>query len=68
MQAFDQLNYYMQDRGLNFIDTAEVYPVPVEQQHQGATERIIGNYIAKHAAMREKMVLATKVGTICRSV
>ncbi|ROV59590.1 NADP(H)-dependent aldo-keto reductase [Vibrio ponticus] len=57
--AFNQLDYAF-ERGVNFIDTAEMYPVPPKQQTQGATEEYIGNWIEK-SGKREKVVLATKV-------
>jgi len=37
-QAFQQLDYAL-ERGLNFWDTAEMYPVPPKRETQGATER-----------------------------
>lgn len=48
-------------RGVNFIDTAEMYSVPARQETCGATETIIGNWLAARPGMREKIVLATKV-------
>lgn len=49
------------ERGLNFIDAAEMYPVPPSEKHYGATERILGRWFAQHPAARSQMVLATKV-------
>ncbi len=49
------------DRGINFIDTAEMYAVPTRAETYGATETIIGNWFAKHAGARQKVVLASKV-------
>lgn len=49
------------ERGVNFIDTAEVYSVPTRQETYGVTERIIGNWFAKRPGARQKVVLATKV-------
>ncbi|CAK4071152.1 NADP(H)-dependent aldo-keto reductase [Vibrio sp. 16] len=57
--AFRQLDFAL-ERGVNFIDTAEMYPVPPSPQTQGATEQHIGNWL-KHSGKREKVVLATKV-------
>ena len=57
--AFNQLDYAL-ERGVNFIDTAEMYPVPPKQNTQGATEQYIGNWLEK-SGKREKVVLATKV-------
>ncbi|WP_457331562.1 aldo/keto reductase [Rhizobacter sp. P5_C2] len=48
-------------RGINFIDTAEMYAVPTRRETYGATERIIGNWFAARPGMRQKVVLATKV-------
>jgi aryl-alcohol dehydrogenase-like predicted oxidoreductase len=49
------------ERGVNFIDTAEMYAVPTRAETYGATEAIIGNWFAKHPGARQKVVLATKV-------
>lgn len=48
-------------RGVNFIDTAEMYAVPARAETFGATETIIGNWIAKNPGARQKLVVATKV-------
>jgi aryl-alcohol dehydrogenase-like predicted oxidoreductase len=49
------------DRGINFLDTAEMYPVnPLSKETQGDTERVIGSWI-KSSGRREDIVLATKV-------
>lgn len=48
------------DNGINFIDTAEMYPVPPIAATQGKTEEFIGNWLEK-SGKREKVVLATKV-------
>lgn len=48
-------------RGVNFIDTAEMYAVPPKAETFGATETIIGNWFAKNPGARQKLVLATKV-------
>jgi aryl-alcohol dehydrogenase-like predicted oxidoreductase len=49
------------ERGVNFIDTAEMYSVPARAQTFGATETIMGNWFAKRPGARQKLVLATKV-------
>ncbi len=49
------------ERGINFVDTAEMYSVPARQETCGATETIIGNWFAKNPGARAKVVLATKV-------
>ena len=48
-------------RGVNFIDTAEMYAVPPRAETFNATEIILGNWFAKNPGAREKLVLATKV-------
>ena len=58
-EAFNQLDYAF-ERGVNFIDTAEMYPVPPKAASQGATEQYIGNWLAK-SGKRGKIILATKV-------
>src|SRR6266542_5260200 len=49
------------ERGVNFIDTAEMYAVPARAETFGATETIIGNWFAKNPGVRDRLVLATKV-------
>jgi aryl-alcohol dehydrogenase-like predicted oxidoreductase len=51
---------YAFERGINFFDTAELYPIPPKAETQGATERIIGSWF-KARGTRDKVVLATKV-------
>lgn len=46
--------------GINFIDTAEMYPVPPKAETQGRTESYIGNWLSRRGE-RENIVLATKV-------
>ncbi len=48
-------------RGVNFLDTAEMYSVPARAETFGATERIIGNWFGKNPGVRGRLVLATKV-------
>jgi aryl-alcohol dehydrogenase-like predicted oxidoreductase len=49
------------ERGINFLDAAEMYSVPARAETCGATETILGNWFAKDASRRNKVVLATKV-------
>ncbi|WP_180114078.1 NADP(H)-dependent aldo-keto reductase [Acinetobacter sp. YH12063] len=58
-EAFAQLDYAL-ERGLNFWDTAEMYPVPPKPETQGSTETIIGNWIAARGG-RDKIILASKI-------
>ena len=46
-------------RGVNFIDTAEMYPVPPNATTQGRTERYLGSWLARHG--REGLVIASKI-------
>lgn len=59
VEAFEQMDYAL-SRGVNFWDTAEMYPVPVNQDTAGETERIIGNWFEKNGR-RSEVILATKV-------
>ena len=49
------------ERGINFLDTAEMYAVPARLETCGATETILGNWLAKHPGARQQLVVATKV-------
>ena len=49
------------ERGINFLDAAEMYSVPARAETCGATETILGNWFAKDTSRRNKVVLATKV-------
>jgi len=55
-------------RGLNFIDTAEMYSVPARRETFGATETIIGHWFVKHPGARRQVVLATKVAGPSRNM
>ena len=58
-QAHAQLDYAL-ERGVNFIDTAEMYPVMPRGETQGRTEQYIGTWLKK-SGKRNEVVLATKV-------
>jgi len=60
-QAFEQLNYALDEAGINFIDTAEMYSVPPSKENYGATETIIGNWFEANPGKREGLVLASKI-------
>jgi len=55
-------------RGVNFIDTAEMYSVPPRAETYGATEAIIGNWLASRPGVRQRVVLATKVAGPSRNM
>jgi len=58
-EAFAQMDM-ARDYGINFFDTAEMYPVPPMAQTQGSTETIIGNWL-KARGSRGDILLASKV-------
>jgi aryl-alcohol dehydrogenase-like predicted oxidoreductase len=58
-QAHEQLDYAL-TRGINFLDTAEMYPVPPRGETQGRTEEYIGSWLAARGK-RDDVVIATKV-------
>ena len=60
-EAHSQLDYAL-EKGINFIDSAEMYPIGGNAQIFGRTERFIGTWIQKiGASQREKLVIATKI-------
>ncbi len=58
-EAFGQLDYAV-DAGINFIDAAEMYPVPPRPETQGLTEQYLGNWLARRGR-RDDLVIASKV-------
>jgi aryl-alcohol dehydrogenase-like predicted oxidoreductase len=56
------------ERGVNFLDTAEMYAVPARAETFGATETILGNWFAKNPSARGRLVLATKVAGPARGM
>lgn len=58
-EAHQQLDYAF-SRGINFIDTAEMYPVMPRAETQGRTEAYIGSWL-RHSGQRQNVVLASKV-------
>eukprot|EP00179_Madagascaria_erythrocladioides_P028962 CAMPEP_0198329738 /NCGR_PEP_ID=MMETSP1450-20131203/16411_1 /TAXON_ID=753684 ORGANISM="Madagascaria erythrocladiodes, Strain CCMP3234" /NCGR_SAMPLE_ID=MMETSP1450 /ASSEMBLY_ACC=CAM_ASM_001115 /LENGTH=371 /DNA_ID=CAMNT_0044033983 /DNA_START=30 /DNA_END=1145 /DNA_ORIENTATION=+ len=61
--AHAQLDFAIKDIGLNFLDTAEIYPVPASAPNwsPGATEKYIGTWLAKNQDLRPRIVIASKV-------
>lgn len=59
-EAHEQLTYAVEERGLTFIDTAEIYPIPPERQKQGLTETYIGTWLKKRGR-RDDLIIASKV-------
>jgi hypothetical protein len=58
-EGHGQLDFAL-DRGVNLIDTAEMYSIPPRAETQGSTERIIGSWLAARKN-RDRVILATKV-------
>ena len=58
-EAFEQMNFSLEN-GVNFFDTAELYPVPATPDKYADTEKIIGNWFSK-TGNRDKVILATKI-------
>ncbi|MBD3658182.1 MULTISPECIES: NADP(H)-dependent aldo-keto reductase [Marinobacter] len=58
-EAFEQLDLATA-AGINFIDTAEMYPVPPRAETQGLTETFLGNWLARRGR-RDDLVIASKV-------
>ena len=58
-EAFEQLDYAT-GAGVNFIDAAEMYPVPPRAETQGRTEQYLGNWLARRGR-RDDLVIASKV-------
>lgn len=49
------------DKGINFFDTAEIYPVPPDAKYMGDTEIIVGEWLKDRNIPRDALILATKV-------
>ena len=56
--AHEQMDYAL-TQGVNFWDTAEMYPVPPLAETQGRTEQYIGTWLNKNG-QRKEVILATK--------
>ncbi len=60
-EAHEQMDYAT-EHGINFFDTAEMYPVPPRPETQGLTEHYIGSWLASRGG-RENLILASKVAS-----
>ncbi len=58
-EGHEQLDYAF-SKGVNFIDTAELYPVPATAETQGRTSKIIGTWLKK-TGNRDSVVLGSKI-------
>jgi len=65
-EAHQQLDKFF-ELGCNFIDTAEMYPVPVSADWVSRTEHIVGNWLSKKITsgelQRKDVYVATKVAS-----
>ena len=57
--GFEQMDY-ASNQGINFFDTAEIYPSPCFKETYASTEKIIGNWLNKKKN-RDKIILASKI-------
>ncbi|MEO2051851.1 MAG: NADP(H)-dependent aldo-keto reductase [Allomuricauda sp.] len=58
-EAHEQMDYAL-DQGVNFFDTAELYPIPAKKELYAVTEELIGNWFKK-TGNRDRVVLASKI-------
>ncbi|MEC9065446.1 MAG: aldo/keto reductase, partial [Bacteroidota bacterium] len=58
-EAFEQMDYALEN-GVNFFDTAELYPVPASAETYATTEKYIGEWLESRKC-REKIILASKI-------
>lgn len=58
-EGHEQMDFALEN-GINFFDTAEMYPIPATKERYADTEKIIGNWFKKNRN-RDKVVLATKI-------
>lgn len=58
-EAHEQLDYAVGE-GINFIDTAELYPVPPKAETQGRTEEYLGSWL-KQRRDRDQLIIASKI-------
>jgi aryl-alcohol dehydrogenase-like predicted oxidoreductase len=59
LEAFEQMDYAL-EQGVNFIDTAEMYPIPARGETQGQAEEYVGKWM-KQRGNREKVIVASKI-------
>ncbi|OIW20924.1 hypothetical protein TanjilG_25730 [Lupinus angustifolius] len=57
-ESHDILNYAFEN-GINALDTAEAYPIPMKKETQGSTDLYVGSWLKSQS--RDKIILATKV-------
>jgi aryl-alcohol dehydrogenase-like predicted oxidoreductase len=64
-EGIAQLDFAFKERGINFLDTAEMYPIPTKAESQGDTDRIINTWLK--TMKREDVILTTKVILLLRA-
>lgn len=60
-QDADEQIAFALSKGVNFIDTAELYSIPPNAESYGKTETIIGNWLSRNSAKRKDIILASKI-------
>ena len=60
-ESFKIIDYAF-ERGINFFDTAEMYPVYPKESTQGDSERILGEWI-KNKKNRDKLIIGSKIAS-----
>ena len=60
-ESFDQMDLAF-DKGINFFDTAEIYPIYPKKKTSGRSEEYIGSWMKKNRN-RHKIILATKIAS-----
>ena len=63
-QDADEQIAFALDKGVNFMDTAEMYSIPPTPESYGGTELIIGDWLARNSNKRGDIVLASKIAGI----
>ena len=58
-EGHEQMDYAI-DQGINFFDTAELYPIPAHPDRYAHTEKIIGNWLKKNGD-RDQIILGSKI-------
>ncbi len=58
-EGHEQMDYAV-EQGINFFDTAELYPIPAHPDRYALTEKIIGSWFKK-TGKRDKIVLTSKI-------
>ena len=65
--GFSQMDFAT-DHGVNFFDTAELYPVPATKETQGRTSRIIGNWLKKKRRCKNQLPLGCHLREVVAGV